>query len=163
MKGLKNPGWFAGTMLVLVALLVVLWGRFFLVEFFLPDRPAAGATDTTRYYRFTGAMTNQGRLDIIAQFGWEVDEKPIEKERVRIPKKFDEVYRNYNVIQQRVGLDLRRYRGKSATRYTYRLKNHPSEPDYARVNLLVYGNKVIAADVSSVALDGFLHGINERE
>ena len=163
MKIPKNPGWFAGAQLVLTALLVILWGRFFLVEYFLPDRPLPGATDAGRYVKFTGGLTNRGRLAFIGQFGWQVEEAPSDRQKIRIPRKFDQVYANYNVIQQRCGMDLRRYRGKQVTRYTYKLCNHPSGRDSVQVNLLVYGNKVIAADVCDVALDGFLHAINERE
>ena len=163
MKRFQNPGWFAGGMLVCLVLLAVLWGRFFLVAFFLPDKPLPGATDASAYFTYTGGMTNSGRLAFLRQFGWEADGQPLEHVRVRIPKTFDAVYADYNVIQQRAGMDLRRYRGKRVTRYTYSIRNHPSGGDNVRANLLVYGNKIIAADICSVALDGFMHGINERE
>ena len=163
MKRFKNPGWFAGAMLTCLALLIVLWGRFFLVAYFLPDHPLPGAIDASRYFKYTGGMTNGGRIAFLQQFGWDVEETAAEHERVRIPKRFDAVYTEYNAMQQRAGMDLRRYRGKRATRYTYMIRNHPSGGDGIRANLLVYGNKIIAADVCSVALDGFLHGVNERE
>lgn len=75
-------------------------------------------------------------------------EKVIEKtgrEKVIIPKSFNSVYENYNEIQKRVGLDLSRYKGKSALKVTYKIESEKA--GYAV--LLLYKNRVIGGHLTS--------------
>ncbi|MCI8442308.1 MAG: DUF4830 domain-containing protein [Provencibacterium sp.] len=104
------------------------------------------------------AQTAGQRLEFISQFGWEVEEEPVEIEEVLIPAEFDAVYESYNTLQRAQGLDLTRYRGKMVKRFTYQVLNYPDSGDEVRLNLLVAENKVIGGDVCSMALDGFMHG-----
>lgn len=104
------------------------------------------------------AASNEDRLAFIGQFGWEVDAEPEEIEEVLIPREFDTVYQEYNALQKAQGLDLARYRGKTAKRFCYRVRNHPDGKDDIRLNLLVAENRVIGGDVHSAAADGFIHG-----
>ncbi|MBE7031072.1 MAG: DUF4830 domain-containing protein [Ruminococcaceae bacterium] len=154
---------FGWCVIIMLTVIITLWSRIFLLEYVMPDRQDPHISPVTaRYYNFSGGFTNRGRLDFIAQFGWEVDRAAVEKQTVRVPKQFTPVWEEYNTLQMRLGLDLRRYRGKRLTRHTYRLNNHPAEHEYARVNLYVHGNKIVAADVCSVRLNGFIHAICER-
>lgn len=109
----------------------------------------------TKNYTITG---NEDRLEFIAQFGLEVEEEPCEIEEIVIPQEFDAVYQKYNEIQKAQGLDLSRYAGKKVKRFCYRVLNYPGCEDEVRLNLLVAENKVVGGDVSSLALDGFMHG-----
>jgi hypothetical protein len=72
---------------------------------------------------------------------------------------FDEVYQNYNQIQQEQGFDLTQYAGRQVKRYSYEVFNHPSGDQYVRANLLVYREKLVAGDVCSLQLNGFMHGL----
>ena len=72
---------------------------------------------------------------------------------VQIPEEFSEVYENYNKIQ-RHGLDLSKYNGEKAARYTYKVVNHPSGEKDVRATLLVYKDKLIGGDICTVRLDG---------
>jgi len=106
---------------------------------------------------FKGIRTNDDRVAFLNAFGWEVGADPIAIEEVVIPAEFDDVYTQYNEIQQYQGLDLSRYRGKTVKRYTYRVTNYPGGEE-ANANILVYKERVIGGDVCSAEFEGFMHG-----
>lgn len=110
-------------------------------------------------YNFEKVKSAQDRIDFLRQFGWEVDPKPIKEEEVLIPAQFDKVFSSYNEIQRAQGLDLSPYKKKCVNRYTYLVKNYPSYEGEVYVNILVYRNNVIAGDVCSADVNGFIHGL----
>ena len=103
--------------------------------------------------------TNSDRIALLEEYGWKADEEPIETMEVRIPEKFDGVYNEYNEIQKKQGLNLSEYAGKRVMRYTYRINNHPSGETGTVANIIVYKNKLIAGDICSPKLGGFMHGL----
>ncbi len=103
---------------------------------------------------------NEVRLEFLKSFGWEVEENPVSGKTVTIPETFDAVYRKYNTdVQVPYGYDLTKFAGKKVTLYCYRILNYPTNDDVF-ANILVYDGEVIGGDVSSVALDGFMHGFS---
>ena len=50
--------------------------------------------------------TNSQRVTFLAQYGWEVEEEPVEIRDVTIPEEFDQVYQQYNEVQKSQGMDL---------------------------------------------------------
>ena len=109
------------------------------------------------------AKTNEQRVEFIRQFGWEIESEPSEVMQVVLPEQLDEVYQKYNSIQKKQGFNLEKYLGKQATRYTYPVKNYPKHPEFVQANLLVYRDTIIAGDVCSVELNGFMHGLQMTE
>lgn len=110
------------------------------------------------------AETADDRLKFISDFGWIVDEDPVEVRQIAIPQEFDDVYNNYNQLQISQGYDLTDFAGRSAKRWTYVIRNYPdvsSNEDYVRINLLVCDGKIIGGDVCSIKLDGFMHGFEK--
>lgn len=59
--------------------------------------------------------TNEQRVALLRDCGWEVIEEPRGEREVQIPEEFDEVYESYNQIQLAQGLDLTPCRGRRAT------------------------------------------------
>ena len=108
---------------------------------------------------FTGIKTNDDRVGFLKQYGWEVEEAALEVVQVTIPKQFDSVYLEYNELQKSQGLDLVKYQGKPAKRWTYRILNYPGAQGEVVANLLLYGNRIIACDVCSTELGGFMQGV----
>lgn len=100
--------------------------------------------------------TNEDRVTFLKSLGWEVSEEPIEEQVITIPKEFDDVYTQYNEIQLSQGFDLAEYSGLEATRYTYEVKNHPDTTEKVVADIIVYRNKIIAGDIQSTAMDGFM-------
>lgn len=112
------------------------------------------------------AGNERERLAFFSQFGWKMDEEPVEVTEIIIPNEFDEVYEAYNDIQKKQNLDLSLYSGKRVKRWTYSVKNYPgyeSKPNYIQANILVYEGMVIGGDICSVELNGFMHGFDFPE
>ncbi|MBR4875390.1 MAG: DUF4830 domain-containing protein [Clostridia bacterium] len=101
-------------------------------------------------------------LSYIASLGYTVETVPVERKEVTIPIEFDEVYEEYNRIQQSCGFDLTSYRGKKVTLYTYTVTNYPGQAD-VRCDLLVHRSKIIGGNLYTTAIDGFMHGLKPAE
>ncbi len=104
--------------------------------------------------------TSDERTAFFSQFGWQVDETPLEIKEIVIPEVFDETYTEYNEIQKQQGLDLEKYKGVRVKMFSYEILNYPGYTDSDGIihgNILVYDNTVIGGDVCSVELNGFMH------
>lgn len=102
--------------------------------------------------------TNDGRVQFLKGFGWDVSASPVESSQVRIPEQSSEVFDRYNALQKSQGYDLSQYAGKSVMRYVYKVNNYPgaTEPVYA--TLLIYKDQVIGGDVTDTAAKGMIRG-----
>lgn len=95
--------------------------------------------------------------NFFSSYGFTLSPKPIETETVILPTKLTPVYENYNVIQKKAGLDIIPYLSKKVKRYTYEVLNFPFETsEKVLANVLIYKNKIIAADIMTTSLDGFM-------
>ncbi len=103
--------------------------------------------------------SNAQRVEYLRSLGWLVSDEPLETASVVIPKTFSSVYDDYNAIQTGQGFDLKNYGGLEAVRYTYEVLNHPGTADRVVADIIVYRDKVIAGDVQSVSMDGFMAGL----
>ncbi|MDR0906237.1 MAG: DUF4830 domain-containing protein [Oscillospiraceae bacterium] len=102
---------------------------------------------------------NAERVAYLKKLGWAVEDVACDEQAVTIPREFSEVYKRYNEIQTAQGFDLTKYGGAEAVRYTYRITNHPVEDANAVADIIVYRNEIIAGDVQSAKLDGFMTGL----
>ena len=121
------------------------------------DRDAAASMNADIDY--TGIKTNDDRIKFLSQFGWQVEQEPVEVLEVTVPESFDKIFSSYNEIQKRQGLDLSKYKKKNVTRYTYKITNYDGYDGTVYANILVYRNKVIGGDVCSADVKGFMHGL----
>lgn len=101
---------------------------------------------------------NEDRISFLNAFGWEVSPDPVAIEEIVIPAEFNEIYEEYNKLQQSQDLDLTKYRGKTVRRYTYEVTNYPKQGETVYANLLIYKNRVIGGDICSAQYQGFMHG-----
>jgi hypothetical protein len=101
--------------------------------------------------------TNEERVNYLTSFGWEVSKKPLEEQDVVIPRNFSGVYADYVKLQDSQGFSLSDYAGMEAKRYTYDILNYPSGERGVVADIIIYRNTVIAADVQSTSLNGFMH------
>lgn len=97
---------------------------------------------------------NAARISYIKEFGWVVDEQPVEVQQITIPSRFNDVYRQYNKLQLSQGFNLEDYAGLKAVRYSYAVKNEELKGRNMRLNLLVCDNCIIGGDVCSPELNG---------
>lgn len=121
---------------------------------------ADAETASTKSKISTAASTAAERINFLNQYGWEVKEEPISVTEVLIPEEFDQTYEEYNTIQKTHGMDLSKYKGKSAKKWTYEVTNYPKSDTTVQANLLVLNGKVIGGDISSTEENGFMHGFS---
>jgi len=101
-------------------------------------------------------------VEYIESLGWEIEQTPIEISHLTIPQNFDAIFETYNAYQKEAGFDLTSFKGARATRYSYRVLNHRySDSNTVRANMIVVNGKIVAADISSNAPDGFIHAITD--
>ncbi len=110
------------------------------------------------------AETHEERMKFISQFGWKIDEEPVQVKEVLIPTEDDDIYSAYNDIQRSQGFDLTEYAGQRAKCWTYTVKNYEGyeNQECIHANILVVDGKVIGGDICSVELDGFMHGFSNE-
>ena len=108
---------------------------------------------------YNGIKTEEDRIEFLRQFGWEVKPEAVESVEITIPEKFDKIFTAYNEMQKRQGLDLSKYKKKNVQRYTYEITNYDGYDGVVYANIIVYRNKVIAGDVCSADVKGFVHGL----
>ena len=122
-------------------------------------------TETAQVLGSTGfdlrAGTEEERLSFFSQFGWSLDPDSKAVKEVILPEEPDDVYKSYNELQRSQGFDLMPYYGKRVKCYSYDVLNHPSKSETVRGTILVYRGKVIAGDVASAALDGFMETLGD--
>ncbi len=109
------------------------------------------------------ASTAEERIAFFSQFGWEINEEPSQVKEVIIPEEFDETYTAYNELQLSQGLDLEPFKGVRVKYWSYEILNYPDSTDNSNKvmgNLLIYDGIVIAGDICSTELDGFMHGFS---
>ena len=99
--------------------------------------------------------------EFLKQFDIEIDKSTEQAVNIIIPSEFNQVYQNYNALQQSQGLDLNDYKGKEATRYTYKVTSSTSDSNVS-CNIIVCENKVIAGDLCTTALDGAMTALTDN-
>ena len=110
----------------------------------------------------TTVKNDKTRAAYLRQYGWEVETPAISESRVLIPRSFTEVLENYNELQKEQGFDLSQYCGMEVELYTYKVLNYENE-DAVVAQLYVLNNSVIAADVHSTELGGFMVGVRSAD
>lgn len=130
------------------------------VLFTLGGADTVYASAEGREINYGGMKTNEDRVAFIEGFGIKVKAEPVSEETFTMPEDFDRVILGYNQIQKTQGLDLTKYSRKRVTHYAYEVTNYNASGT-VYVNLLVYRNKIIAADISSVADGGFVSSLTE--
>lgn len=107
--------------------------------------------------------TIEKQVALLESLGWQVDDKPMTQTEVQIPSEFDEVYIEYNELQKQQGLDLEKYKGKRATLYVYRVENDKSGTQNVTASMVIYKDKLIAADICVPEEEGLLRPIVNNE
>ncbi len=91
--------------------------------------------------------------EYLASFGLQLGECTVDE--IIVPYEFNDVYKNYNKIQQSQGFDLADYKGKKLFRYTFSVQNYP-DSDSVFAEVLIYRKQIVGADIYSTDLDGFI-------
>ncbi len=135
----------------------------------IPNEPNADETLNEQMLEATmasitvsGIETNDDRIIFLNEKGLEVSETEIDKKTIQIPSEFNETYEKYNELQKMQGFDLSKFQGKTVELYVYEVLNYPDTEEEIHANILIYKNKIIGGDVSSVNIDGFIEGFSKE-
>jgi len=125
---------------------------------YVAGRSVEASVETAKSGIDYSAADASQRLAFLSQFGWDVQPDPVEVREVIIPAEFDAAYEKYNTMQGEHGLDLSKYCGKRAKRWTYEIKNYPGyeNSDMVQVNIFVLDGRVIGGDICSLETNGFM-------
>ena len=107
--------------------------------------------------------TLEGREAYLNSLGWEIDPDSESFRSVVVPQKLEGIMAQYNKIQLRQGLDLNKHLGESCRQYCYDVTNYPGGGGKVIVSLYLQSGQVIAGDVHSTAVNGFMHGLSRTE
>ena len=105
---------------------------------------------------------NEDRLYYLREMGREAAEEPISIQKVQLPEEFPPVLQEYTKLQRQQGFDLERYKGKEITVYTYELRGDTNGA-LLFVSLYQYKGRIVAGDVHSPALGGYMGPIQSME
>lgn len=144
---------------ICVALTVLITLIAFVPTYGVASQTSAEAEEVS--YRYDRIKTEADVIDFLSQFGWTVKETPTEVKTVTIPQEFDKVFAAYNEMQKEQGLNLTKYKGKDVTRYTFEVTNYPDYQGTVWANVLVSRSRVIAGDICSADVTGFVHGFEK--
>lgn len=132
---------------------------FFLVMGFV-NRPYQEAMSNPSDISHTVKNGGQ-RVDYLQQWGWEVGETPLATQILRIPTTLDSSYTHYIAMQLAQGFpSLEEFSGEEVIQYTYEIVNYPTGETGVQVNLLCHDSQVIAGEVLSPEINGFIHGLS---
>lgn len=121
------------------------------------------SSDANKMDPFYIGDSDSQRRAFIESYGIQLSSSSPAKEETQIPEEFDESYKEYELLQNEMGLSLYDCRGRKLVKYTYEMTNHPESymmPVY--VNLFMDGDRVAAADVCAPNLkEGFLRSLED--
>lgn len=103
--------------------------------------------------------TLEGRQVFLHGLGWEIDPESEDVRTVQLPETLSGKLAEYNEMQLAQGYDLSRHLGEQCQQYSYLVVNYPDSDQTVLATLYVQGHRIIAGDIHSTALDGFMHGL----
>lgn len=106
--------------------------------------------------------TIEGRTAFLRQLGWEIDPATEEHKGVRVPETLDDTLVEYNELQLKQGFDLNEHLGEHCEQYNYQITNYPDTDQIVLVTLYIQENELIAGDIHSTSLKGFMHGLTNE-
>ena len=106
---------------------------------------------------YKNISTEEEMVDFLSKCGYEVEPMPTQVIEVKIPNNFNSIYEKYNEIQRAQGLNLKRYAGKDATVYVFKVTNYDYDGEVF-ATVYIRNGRIIAGDICSKDGDGFIHG-----
>ena len=107
--------------------------------------------------------TTEGREAYLNSLGWEINPDSEAFRTVVVPDKLEGIMAQYNRMQQAHGYDLSLHLGESCSQYSYELTNYTDAEGTVLVTLYIQNGEIIAADMHTTAVNGFMHGLKPKE
>ncbi len=123
----------------------------------LEKRQTVAAAKTT-----TEMTTTQQMADYILSKGYTVDLQSAQVKEVRIPRKFDAEFENFNdKIKQTDGLSLEKYKNDKVSKWTFDIADYDVEGKTAVAVLLIHKEKLIGTYIIQQP-DGTAHPLSKN-
>ncbi len=106
---------------------------------------------------YKNISSEEEMVEFLSKFGYEVEAKPTQVYEIDIPNNFNSIYEKYNEIQRAQGLNLKRYAGKNATAYIFKVTNYEYDGEVF-ATIFIRNGRIIAGDICSKDGKGFIHG-----
>ena len=103
--------------------------------------------------------TTEGRVAYLASLGWEADPETESFRTVIVPQKLEGIMAQYNKMQLKQGFDLNHHLGESCRQYCYDITNYSDTDGRVVASLYIQDGSLIAGDIHSTAVNGFMHGL----
>ncbi len=107
--------------------------------------------------------TTEGREAYLNSLGWEINLESESFKTVVVPDKLDGIMAQYNRMQKAQGYDLSLHLGESCSQYSYELTNYTEAEGTVVVTLYIQNGELIAADIHTTAVNGFMHGLKKND
>ena len=105
--------------------------------------------------------TLEGRQAYLETLGWEIDPDSEEHKSVRVPESLDGIIADYNELQLQQDFDRSKHLGEAGEQYSYTVTNYPDPEQTVLITVYIQGKELIAGDVHSTALNGFMQGLKK--
>lgn len=103
-------------------------------------------------------------IDYLSSYGWEINPDYITESIIILPDKSLPSMKEFYELQHKQGFATENYIGKEIKRFDAEIINYPDEnADGIFASVFIYGDKVIAAEIHSVSINGFMHGVDRNE
>jgi len=107
--------------------------------------------------------TTDGREAYLNSLGWEINRESESFKTVVVPDKLDGIMAQYNRMQKAQGYDLSLHLGESCSQYSYELTNYTEAEGTVVVTMYIQNGELIAADIHTTAVNGFMHGLKKND
>lgn len=125
-----------------------------------PFQTAMSGTVDRMFHEDTVKNEKEAR-DYLEDLGWVVEETPLGVQTLYVPELLDESYQEYLALQTSQGFpSLEGFAGQKVTKYRFQVLNYPTGEEGVEVNLLCFDYHVIAGEVMSSQVGGFMHGLS---
>ena len=106
--------------------------------------------------------TTEGREAYLNALGWEIDRDSESFRSVAVPQKLEGIMAQYNKMQLKQGFDLNKHLGQSCRQYCYDITNYGDADGRVIASLYIQDGILIAGDIHSTAVNGFMHGLTRE-
>ncbi len=114
------------------------------------------------YGEYSTLAATDAQVEAFVEQFYEVEEL-YSLQEAYVPIEFNEKYTRYNDLQKKQGFDLEPYKGEKCKLYMYSLSDFPMEDEKSYMSVMVYRERVIGADISTLVAGAGCYTINGEQ
>lgn len=98
-------------------------------------------------------------VSFLSKNGWIVDLESEVVENIIVSYENSASFTEYCRIQNEQGFDFNSYLNKELEKHSFSVLNYPENSEGIYANVFIYKGEIVAADICSVKLNGFIQGV----